>query len=98
MTNKELYGNLTPIFTTVRKRRLAFAGHCLRQTTDPISELVLWEPKHGSRKRGRPEKNYIDILKDDSGISTTQELEACMRDRKVWNKIVSRCSDKNIHR
>ena len=79
--------NLPLISTTIRRRILTFAGHCVRQSKDPISELVLWEPIHGSRRRGHPEKIYVDILKEDTGITTTKELEACMMDRKEWRKM-----------
>ena len=97
MTNKDLYGEIPQITTTIRKRRLRFAGHCARNKADPVSQLLLWEPTQGTRKRGQPVKTYIDVLKEDTGIETTQELGACMDDREVWQDIVSRCS-KNIDR
>ena len=97
MTNKELYGELPQISTTIRERRLKFAGHCKRNTEDPVSKLLLWEPVHGVRKKGQPAKSFIDILKEDTGVATTEELRNCMMDREVWKTIVSRCSQ-NIDR
>ncbi len=97
MSNKELYGEIPQVSTTIRRRRLRFAGHCSRNTSDPVSQLLLWEPSQGTRKKGHPEKSYIDILKEDTGIATTEELGTCMDDRKVWQEYVSRCS-KNIDR
>ena len=93
MTNKELYGNeLSNISTIIIRRRLKFAGHCARNKDAPVSQLILWEPSQGTRKRGRPEKTYVDILKEDTGIGLTEELRKSMDDRSVWKGIVSRCS------
>ena len=50
-TNKELYGNLPKITDTLMIRKLRFIGHCWRRKDEVISELLLWEPKHGARKR-----------------------------------------------
>ena len=80
------------ISEVIRKRRLKLSGHCFRQHQDPVCELVLWEPKHGTRKRGCPEKTYIDILKSDTGLASRDEIATCMMERGVWRKIVSRCS------
>ena len=41
-------------------------------------------------------KNFIDILKEDTGLNNEQEIAACMEDREVWKKIVSRLPDKEI--
>ena len=53
-TNKELYSNLPKITDKLKIRRLRFIGHCWRRKDEVVSELLLWEPKHGARKRGRP--------------------------------------------
>ena len=96
LTNKELYNGLPKVSNVIRKRRLTFAGHSYRQHGDPVSDLVLWQPKHGKRQKGCPAKTFIDILKEDTGLNNEQELATCMEDRSVWKKIVSRCSDKNV--
>jgi hypothetical protein len=85
LTNKTLYNGLPSISNVIRKRRLKFAGHSYRQHEDPVSELVLWQPKHGKQV-----KNFIDFLKE--------ELAACMEDLEVWRKIVSRFPDKEVDR
>ena len=96
LTNIELYNGLPKISDVIRGRRLKFAGHSYRQYGDPVSELVLWQPKHGTRKRGCPAKTFTDILKEDTGLDNEHELATCMKDRSVWKKIVSRCSAKNV--
>ena len=59
-TNRDLYGKLLPITEVICESRLRFAGHCFRNKNELASDLVLWAPTHGSRKSGRPCKNYID--------------------------------------
>ena len=87
-TNKELYGNLPNITVTLMIRRLRFIGHCWRKKDEVISDLLLWEPKHGARKRGRPATTYVDQLRNDTGLSIA-ELKSIMENRKEWMKLVN---------
>ena len=87
-TNKELYGNLPKITDTLMIRRLRFIGHCWRKKDEVISDLLLWEPKHGARKRGRPATTYVDQLRNDTGLSIA-ELKNIMGNRKEWMKLVN---------
>ena len=87
-TNKELYGNLPKITDTLMIRRLRFIGHCWRKKDEVISDLLLWEPKHGARKRGRPALTYVDQLQNDTDLSIA-ELKNIMENRKEWVKLVN---------
>ena len=51
--NDILYGELERLSNKIRRRVLQFAGHCLRREEDIVSDLVLWQPTHGTRRRGR---------------------------------------------
>ena len=82
------YGNLPKITDTLMIRRLQFIGHCWRKKDEVISELLLWEPKHGARKRGRPATTYVDQLRNDTGLSIA-ELKSIMGNRKEWMKLVN---------
>ena len=66
LTNEELYKNIPKISDTIRKQRLRFAGHCWRSKDELASDLLLWNPTHGKRSRGRPRNSYIDQLKEDT--------------------------------
>ena len=46
--------------------------------------LVLWEPTHGRRGRGRPSATFIDTLKRDLGSDDKLELEVCMTNQEDW--------------
>ena len=87
LTNKDLYGNIPPVSQTVRDRRLRFAGHCCRAKDECISKVLLWKPKHGKRRVGRPAKTYTDLLEQDTGYNTS-ELQLLMADRAVWRDVV----------
>ena len=56
------YGDLPKVSDKIKKRRLHFAGHCLRSSGQVVSDLVLWKPVHGKRGAGRPIMTYVDLL------------------------------------
>ena len=50
-----------------------------------VAELLLWTPKHGKTKPGRPRKTFIDQLVKDTEC-VLNELPAAMEDRSGWKK------------
>lgn len=63
-------------------------GHCVRHPELVASNLILWEPKHGTRSRGRPATTYIDTLRRDTGLSNTGEIFALMNNRDQWRAVI----------
>ena len=53
VTNEVQHGAIEKISRKIRRRFLKFAGHCLCRDDEVVSDLVLWEPTHGTRIRGR---------------------------------------------
>ena len=53
-----------------------------------LQKLVLWEPTHGHRGRGRPYTTYIDTLKRDTGAFEASEIAALMADKRLWKDLV----------
>ena len=51
-----------------------------------ISDLLLWKPKHGARKRGRPALTYVNQLQNDTGFRIV-ELKNIMENREEWMKL-----------
>ena len=47
----------------------------------------MWMPAHGFTTRGRPKRNYIKQLTDDTGL-TVEETKTAMQDRNIWKQIV----------
>ena len=85
ISNKDLYGNIPPISTTIRKRRLALAGHVARRE-EPASQLLMWSPD-SKRKTGRPFTTLETVILEDTGL-TKIELNNTMKDREAWRRIV----------
>ena len=85
--NKVLYKDIPPIAETIRQRRLRFAGHCWRKKDEVVHKLLLWNPNHGNRGRGRPRKSYTKQLAEDTGLDL-QQLPAAMDDKEGWRKLV----------
>ena len=84
MSNEELYGELPRVSSKVAARRMELAGHCYRHPELAASRLVLWEPTHGRRQRGRQRKTYVETLKEDANARTTGELATCMSNKEDW--------------
>ena len=86
ITNAELYDGLPKLSTKVATRRMKLAGHCIRHPEEEASKLVLWEPDRGVRNVGRNAVTYIDNLKEDTGLATTEEIRTAAMNRKEWRK------------
>ena len=86
VTNRILYEGIPRVSEKVAARRMRLAGHCQRHQELPASKLVLWEPTHGHRSRGRPTLTYVDVLKKDAGAQSTNELARCMENRDDWKQ------------
>ena len=88
MRNDDLYGKLPRLTDKIRQRRMRMAGHSVRHPELVASELVLWEPAHGSRNPGRRRATYIDSLKRDTGLNETSEVRTLMEDRQRWRMAI----------
>ena len=85
--NKDLYQDLPAISSVIKERRLRFAGHCQRATSEPIHHVLFWQPPHGRRGRGRPRLTYVDRLLRDTGLGVS-EMKSMMNDRKGWKGFI----------
>ena len=87
ITNGALYAGLPWISTKSRERGLRFSGHCWRSKfeIEVVSDLVLWEPKHGKRSVGGQARTFGDMLEVDTGVPRDCLL-AGMDDRVGWRK------------
>ena len=82
-TRHQLYGHLPPITKTIQVRRTRHAGHCWRSRDELIRDVLLWIPKHGFAKAGRPARTYIQQLREDTGYCP-EDLPRAMNDREEW--------------
>ena len=86
--NEILYGDLPMVSDKIASRRMQLAGHCFRHPELSAQSLVLWEPNHGHRGRGRPKATFLDTLKRDTDTKDVTELASLMTDRKNWREHV----------
>ena len=86
--NNVLYGNVPRVSDKIASRRLKLAGHCYRHPELEAQRLILWEPKHGQKHRGRPRMNYMDTRKRDTGAKSCNEIATLMEDRVIWRNVV----------
>ena len=85
----ELYGELPQITETIAERRLRLAGHCVRHPEREASKLILWTPTGGKPSRGRKQLSYIEVLKRDLDIESTDEIKSMVLNRELWKEVVS---------
>ena len=89
MTNTDLYGKLPKISSKITERRLKLAGHIHRHPELTANKLLFWEPTHGFPNLGKPHHTYIDMLRRDTGIQSTQEIGSLMLERRSWKQRTS---------
>ena len=97
LTNRQLYGNLPPVSSVIQVRRLQFAGHFYRSKNEVVNRVILCEPSHGRRSKGRPAKSYINILAADTGAERS-ELPGLMGNREQWKAIVDSARARSTER
>jgi len=61
--NSELYDNLPKVGDKVAARRMGLVELCSRHPELPAGEVILWQPTHGYRRRGRQRGTFLDTLK-----------------------------------
>ena len=49
--------------------------------------LIVWEPTQGKDNRGRRRLNYVDVLKNDTGILEKEVIITSMLDRDIWREL-----------
>ena len=75
LTNEELYLSIPQVTEKVRSCRLQLAGHCFDHPELPAHDVLLLQPKHGNRGRGRPccEFSRIDAARLADELRAEQE-------------------------
>ena len=81
LTNAQLYGQIPKLSTTIKRRRLALAGHVSRHN-EPSGALIFWTPEE-LRRRGHSNVTLKEVLQADTGLDSN-EMRTAMADRKIW--------------
>ena len=82
--NTDLYGDLPKVGDKAAARRMSLVGHCIRHPELPAEKVLLWEPMHRHRRRGRQQDTFLDNMRKDAGLESTGELGTCMNYQGDW--------------
>ena len=75
-TNEDLYGDLPKTSSVIQQRRLRLAGHCYR-SDESVANLILWKPKHGYRRPGRPKLDHVPSSRKIPALLTKKSAQPC---------------------
>src|ERR1700733_10957459 len=87
--NEEIYIRLNikhDIVDRIQNRRLRYFGHVTRMQNERYPKIALNGYVHGRRRRGRPKKRWLDMIKEDCremGLSVQGAMHRA-QDRESW--------------
>ncbi|KAL5246694.1 hypothetical protein ACHWQZ_G018795 [Mnemiopsis leidyi] len=70
----------------LKERRMRLAGHINGHPELVANRLLLWEPNHGVRSRGRQAMTYVDSIRPDTDLSDTGEIGGLMANTVLWRQ------------
>ena len=71
----------------MREGRLRWYGHVMRRDQEYV-ERKMMEIELPGKRRGRPKRRFLDVVKEDMGEVGAKETD--VEDRKVWRMMI-RC-------
>ena len=72
----------------MREGRLRWYGHVLKRDQEYVGRKMMEIEIPEKRKRGRPKKRFLDVVKEDTGEVGAKETD--VEDRKMWRMMI-RC-------
>ena len=72
----------------MREGKLRWYGHVMRRGQENIGRKKMEMELPGKRRRGRPKRKFLDVVKKDMGKVGAKETD--VEDRKMWRMII-RC-------
>ena len=72
----------------MREGRLRWYGHVMRRDQEYIGRRIMEMELPGKRKRGRPKRRFLDVVKEDMGEVGAKETD--VEDKKIWRMMI-RC-------
>ena len=74
--------------TKMREGRLRWYGHVMRRDQKYVRRKMMEMELPGKRKKGRPKRRFLDVVKEDMGEVGARETD--VENRTVWRKMI-RC-------
>ena len=72
----------------MREGRLRWYGHVMRRDQEYAGRKMKEMELPGKRRRGRPKRRFLDVVKEDMGEVGAKETD--VKDRKAW-RMIKRC-------
>ena len=70
----------------MREGRRRCYGHVMRRDQEYVKRKMMEMELPGKRKRGRPMRRFLDVVKEDMGEVGMKEMD--VEDRKMWRKMI----------
>ena len=70
----------------MRKGRLRWYGHVMRRDQEYVGRKMMEMELPGKRRRGRPKRRFLDVVKEDMKKVGVKEMD--IEDRKMWRMMI----------
>ena len=70
----------------MREGRLRWYGHIMRRDQEYVGRKMMEMELPGKRRRGRPKRRFLDVVKEDMGEVGVKETD--IEDRKMWRMMI----------
>ena len=70
----------------MKEGRLRWYGHVMRRDQEYVGKKMIEMELPGKRKRGRPKRRFLDVVKEDMREVGAKEMN--VENRTVWRKII----------